>query len=246
MKKILSLLTVLAILFTLGSCELFGKNDEEEEIPTTSARNIVISKDEASKEISQGKITGATFALGSKIDDVKQYFLNIIGTNIYSPTNANGKTAKTEEAQIVTAIGENDDYYQYNKGTNFSSVWYNGEKYFFLNSNIEAGVSIIVCNETAFGFNIGNCPSVDVVNSLGEPDYKDIPDASQLFFCLGTPNNPTRYTYNFDNKRLDFIFSDDNLLVVTLTDTAVYNGFTACSPVTQTAETTLESTQEAN
>lgn len=244
MKKILSLITVIAILFTLGSCELFEKNDEAEAIPTTSARNVVITKEEVATLISQGKVTGATFALGSKIEDVKQYFLNIIGTNVYTPTVQNPAT--TQEPQIVTAIGENDDYYQYNKGTNFSSVWYNGEKYFFLNSNVDAGVSIIVCNENAFGFNMGNCPSIDVVNSLGEPDYKDIPDASQLFFCLGTPNNPTRYTYNFDNKRLDFIFSDDNLLVVTLTDTAVYNGFTDCNPVTEAVETTLETTKEAN
>ena len=51
------------------------------------------------------------------------------------------------------------------------------------------------------------------------------PDLSQLFFCLGSPVNPTRLTYNFDNKRLDFVFSDGNLLVVTLTNTDVYSGF---------------------
>lgn len=242
MKKILSLITVIAVLLTLGSCELFKKDTQEEAIPTTSARSVIITKDEVEKAVSQGKVNGATFALGSKIEDVKQYFLNIIGTNVYTPSSQN--QGKTEEPQMVTAIGENDDYYQYNKGVNFSSVWFNGEKYFFLNSAVDSGVSIIVCNETAFGFNIGNCPSIDVVNSLGEPDSKDIPDVSQLFFCLGTPNNPTRYTYNFDNKRLDFIFSDDNLLVVTLTDTSIYNGFSAGTPISTSTEPTASSEAE--
>ncbi|MBQ7129086.1 MAG: hypothetical protein IJO19_03765, partial [Clostridia bacterium] len=136
----------------------------------------------------------------------------------------------------------NGEYYQYSKGDTFSTVWYNGEKYYFLNSNLNAGIAITVCNEKAFGFQIGNCPSIDVVTSLGEPDVKDAPDSTQLFFCLGTPQDAVRYTYNFGSKRLDFIFSNDNLLVVTLTETNVYKGFSKGAELTTTAETTEETT----
>ncbi len=248
MKKIFAILLIFALLLCLGACNK-SDDDDDIKIETTSKRNVVITKEEVAKLAEKGKITGANFALGAKQNEVKEYYMNIIGTSQTAKeavkTDKKGKPKKTKpttEPTMVTANGQNGEYYQYNKGDNFSTVWYNGEKYYFLNNNLDAGVAIIVCNEKAFGFNIGNCPSIDVTTSLGEPDVKDSPDATQLFFCLGSVQNAVRYTYNFGSKRLDFIFSNDNLLVVTLTETNVYKGFSKGADVTTTASTEEETT----
>ena len=248
MKKLIAFLLAFTLLLCLSACTDSDDNDDTK-IQTTSKRNVVITKDEVAKLVKNGNITGANLALGTKKDEVEDYYMNIVGTTAAeqtaAKTNKKGKVVKpkpTTEPTMVTAIGPNGEYYEYKKGDSLSSIWYNGEKYYFLNENLDAGVAIIVCNEKAFGFNIGNCPSIDVETSLGKPDIKDTPDATQLFFCLGSVQNAVRYTYNFGSKRLDFIFSNDNLLVVTLTETNVYKGFSKGADVTATAKATQETT----
>lgn len=254
MKKLLSLVLAMVVLLSFGACDLFSGKEEEVVIPTTSARSTIITKDAVAELVSQGKVDGAQFALGSDIEEVKEYFFNIVRPWTVTASSAVIKKDGTtkvvtgespyDNTQIVTAVGEHEDMYKYQKGNSLTSIYYDGEQYFFVNGNEAAGVAIIVCNIEAYGFQMGNCPSVDVINSLGEPDASDIPDYSQLFFCLGSPVNPTRLTYNFDNKRLDFVFSDDNLLVVTLTDTSVYNGFSTGQPITSAQSATVSTVAE--
>lgn len=242
MKKLLALVLCIVILMSFGACGWLSSDEDEIVIPTTSARSTIISKDAISAQIKEGKVDGAVFSLGSDIEEVKEYFFDIVRPWTVTATSTvvekDGTTkvvvgeSPYDNTQIVTAVGEKEDMYKYQKGNSLTSVYYDGEQYFFVNGNEDAGVAIIVCNIKAYGFEMGNCPSVDVINSLGEPDVEDVPDFNQLFFCLGSPVNPTRLTYNFGDKRLDFVFSDDNLLVVTLTDTTIYNGFSTCQPVT--------------
>lgn len=251
MKKILSVITIVAILLTLGSCNWFKSSKKSDDaVQTTSKRQVVITKEAVQKQVEAGKIDGAHFAIGAKIDEVKQYFLNIVQpetTTAQTKIKKKGGTTKVitktqaTNPNYVTEVGSNEEYYEYYKGASLTSVYYQGEKYFYANDKLDSGAAIIVCSNKAFGFNIGNCPSIDVIHSLGEPDVADIPDFDQLFFCLGTPINPTRLTYNFGTKRLDFIFSDDNLLVVTLTETSLYNGFTTCQPTTTGADAAVTS-----
>lgn len=251
MKKTLSLVICIAVLLSLGSCNWFKSSKSSDDTKqTTSKRHVVITKDEVKKQVESGKIDGAHFALGTNVDEVKQYFLNIIQPETTTAeTEIQKKGGKTkiitktvaENPNYVTEIGNNEEYYEYYVGSSLTSVYYEGEKYFYANDKMASGAAIIVCSNKAFGFNIGNCPSIDVIHSLGEPDVADIPDFDQLFFCLGTPSNPTRLTYNFGTKRLDFIFSDDNLLVVALTETSVYNGFSTCQPTTTGADATVTS-----
>lgn len=249
MKKLLSIVLCMVVLLSLGACDWFKSEDEDKiVIPTTSKRNVIATKDEVSAKVAEGKVDGAVFALGTGIEEVKEYFFDIVRPWTITVTSKVVKkkgttkvvteTSPYDNTQIVTAIGEKEDMYKYQKGNSLTSVYYNGEQYFFVNGNEQAGAAIIVCNISAYGFDVGNCPSVDVINSLGEPDEKDIPSVDQLFFCLGSPVNPTRLTYNFGDKRLDFVFSDDNLLVVTLTDTRIYSGFSTGAPITTAAETT--------
>ena len=244
MKKVISIALILVVLLSLGSCDWFKKESGEEEIviPTTSKRAVIITKEELSSFVKEGKVDGAQFALGASLSKVKEFFFEKVSpwtiTVTSSVVEAEGTSVVVTEAspydnpQIVTAIGEKEDMYKYQVGNSLTSVYYDGEQYFYVNGNESAGAAIIVSNIEAYGFKMGNCLEEDVIASIGEPDSRDIPDLSQLFFCLGSPVNPTRLTYNFDNKRLDFVFSDGNLLVVTLTNTDVYTHF---STVEQTS-----------
>lgn len=257
MKRFVSIVLCMVILLALGSCDWFKSEDDEDNIviPTTSKRNVIITKEEVSAQVSQGKVDSTVFGLGANIDEVKKYFFDIVSPWTITVTSRVEKkkgttkiiteTSPYDNTQIVTAVGEKEDMYKYQKGNSLTSIYYNGEQYFFVNGNEQAGVAMIVCNISAYGFEMGNCPSVDVINSLGEPDSKDIPTFNQLFFCLGSPVNPTRLTYNFGDKRLDFIFSDDNLLVVTLTDTKLYNKFSVGAPITDTEETAVSENDSA-
>ena len=243
MKKIISIVLVMVVLMSLGSCDWF-KSEKEEEIviPTTSKRNVIITKEELSAKVKEGKVDGTQFALGTNIDEIKEFFFDKVRpwtvTVTSSVVEAEGtsvvvtETSPYENQQLVTAIGEKEDMYKYQVGNSLTSVYYDGEQYFFVNGNESAGAAIIVSNISAYGFKMGNCLEADVIASIGDPDVRDVPDLSQLFFCLGSPVNPTRLTYNFQNKRLDFVFSDGNLLVVTLTDTDVYSGFSTVEETT--------------
>ena len=244
MKKLLSFALCFVVLLSLGSCDFF-KEEEEVVIPTTSQRSTVVSKEKVSSLAKEGKVEGAHFALGADMQEVKDYFFDIVRPWTVTATSSviekDGTTkvvmgeSPYDNTQIVTAIGEHEDMYKYQKGNSLTSIYYNGEQYFYVNGNESAGAAILVCNIEAYGFKMGNCLPEDVINSLGDPDYEDVPDISQLFFCLGSPVNPSRLTYNYDDKRLDFVFSDGNLLVVTLTDTDVYNGFYYCEPTSESA-----------
>ena len=246
MKRVVSLILTLVVLLSFGACDFFNKEDKEPKttVPTTSKRNIIITRDELSAQVNEGKVEGASFALGAKIDEVKEFFFDKVrpwtitassrvveeeGTSVVVT-----ETSPYDNPQLVTAIGEREDMYKYQVGNSLTSVYYDGEQYFYVNGKVDSGAAIIVCNISAYGLKMGNCLIEDVVASIGEPDVKDVPDYTQLFFCLGAPTNPQRYTYNFDNKRLDFIFSDGNLVVVTLTDTSLYTGFSTCIPTTTT------------
>ena len=244
MKKIISIALIVGVLLSLGSCDWFKSKEAEEEIiiPTTSKREVIITKEKLSLQVKEGKVEGAQFSLGADIDEVKEFFFDKVRPWTITATSSvieeEGtsvvvtETSPYDNPQIVTAIGEKEDMYKYQVGNSLTSVYYDGEQYFYVNGNESAGAAIVVCNISAYGFKMGNCLEADVTASLGKPDARDIPDLSQLFFCLGSPVNPTRLTYNFQNKRLDFVFSDGNLLVVTLTDTDVYSGFSTVEETT--------------
>lgn len=248
MKKILSILMCMIILLSFGACDWFSQGEDEIVIPTTSQRSTIVTKSEVESLVSQGKVEGAVFQLRSNIDEIKEHFFAKVSdwtitvtssvVEVDGETKVITETSPYDNTQIVTAIGEREDMYKYQVGTSLTSVYYDGEQYFFVNGNESAGAAIVVCNVSAYGFTMGNCPEIDVETSLGKPDVADVPSYDQLFFCLGSPVNPTRYTYNFGDKRLDFIFSDGNLLVVTLTDTTIYNGFSQGEPITTAPETT--------
>lgn len=255
MKKVISVLLCFAALMSFGACDLFG-GKEDNAVPTTSKRVAIIEKNKVAEAVKEGKVTGAKFALGADINEVKEYFFNIVSPwTITASTKIVKKGGTTrvvtgespyDNTQIVTAIGEHEDLYKYYVGNALTSVSYDGEDYFYVNGKENEGAAIIVCNKGAFGFEAGNCLPADIETSLGKPHAEDVPPAEQLFFCLGTPINPTRYTYNYGDNRLDFIFQDGNLLMVVLTDTTVYTGFVTVNNSAQSTAATAEASATAS
>lgn len=224
MKKIICILLCLCTILTAFGLSSCTKNDNNTEV--TAKRTGITTLEAVKNVVMQGKIDGAEFALGTNPDTIKQK---------YSTTAATNATGEVQGDGTVFDVTDKGDYTRIILGT---------AQYFYLNKGNDHNISVVACLADAFGFKVGNCYSDTVIDSLGEPDSKDVPAAKDLIYTFGVPNNATRMTYMIDKYRLDFVFTDDNLLATVLTDTSVYkdmgNSATTAAPTTTAAETTAK------
>lgn len=199
-KKIISLFTALCIVigaFAFSSC---SKSESTE--PTTAKRTAYNTMENVKKSVMQGKIDTVEFALGTKA--------NVI----FEKYNSKSSDSTQQADHDVFSVTQKADYTRIIKGL---------AQYFYLNDDKDKTVSVIASTSDAFNFNVGNCTPEDVTFALGEPNVRDIPDAKDVMFGFGfSSNNSERLTYNIDKYRLDFIFSNNALLGVMLTDTTIY------------------------
>ncbi len=220
MKKILSLLLCVCFICSLCSCS--SKNTT---VFTTSKRNVIISREDLQKQVLNGKIDTAAFATGSSLDDVKTHFLDLIDSY---------KDIEGQPSEHVTLIGENEERYEFRMGYIFSYIIYQDQQYYFVNGDESKGVAAVVSKskDGAFGFKVGNCPEEDIINSLGEADFTDVPEPNSYNICVPNNSPAKRLTYMFENYRLDFMLADFgdglgyNLFAVILTDTNIYSDYT--------------------
>lgn len=225
-KKIISIFTALCIAvcaFSLSSCSNSASTE-----PTTAKKTAYNTMENVKKSVLQGKIDTVEFALGTKADSILQK---------YSTTSAQNAQNADHDVFSVTPKA---DYTRIIKGV---------AQYFYLNSDADKTISVIASTSDAFNFNVGNCTPNDVIYALGEPNVRDIPDARDVLFGFGFGSeNSERLTYNIDKYRLDFIFSNNLLLGVMLTDTSLYKsmGNTVTTAVKTTAATSSATTVAAN
>lgn len=209
MKRFLSLTLCSLLLFALTSCQ--KEAEKKEDKMTTSRRNVVVTRDEVGKLASVGKFNKAHFALGEKLDKISNYFQNEIQ-----------KETSTGESTEIAPNGMEYDFYE---GNRLNVVYFATNMYYFFKDNTQAGAVVITENYDSYGFISGKTTTDDLVHSLGEPDYKDNPDQNEIFYILGGFEKAERYTYYFNNKRLDFIFINDLLSISAISDTGVYKEF---------------------
>ena len=173
-----------------------------------------------------GKLDTATFATGSSLDSVKNHFLDLIDSY---------NDVKGQPTEHVTLIGANEERYEFRMGYIFSHIIYQDQQYYFVNGKESQGAAAVVSKgkDGAFGFKVGNCPEEDIINSLGEADFTDVPEANSNNICVPNNSPAKRLTYMFENYRLDFMLADYSdglgftLSAVILTDTNIYSGYTS-------------------
>lgn len=207
-------------LLMLCSCSTSGETEP------TAAKPTLNSLSNVEKFVREGKIDTAEFPLGTPADEIIKK---------YSPDENSEKQESTLGSDVVFNITEKAAYTRIVLGTN---------QYFYLNNDPQKRISVLSSSTDAFNFKIGNCPSDSVIQSLGKPSAQDIPGVEdQIYSFVPIVENITRLTYNVDHYRLDFIFIEDNLQNIVLTDTSLYKnmghtGKVADSTAAQTASST--------
>lgn len=190
------------MIFMLASCNEEKKPEKTTQPVTT--RVHVTTREKIAKAVKNGEMTGAMYKLGA-------------AQALIENENVDGE--QTDEEGHVLYLDEwFDTYYTYLNLGRYT--------YIFESPEMSRGVSIIVSMDKAFGFEANVHTSDDVAYNLGIPDIIDVPANADLFFLVSIPDEILRYTYQFDTKRVDFLFDGEGALMATvLTDLNVYTKF---------------------
>ena len=203
MKRIICLLLCAIFTLTLVSCSDKKKKKEVVTYAKTTCAQVT-SKDKVRKAVEKGELTGAMYK---------------IGTHQFTIENDHKDgDKKDDEGHLLYLDMWYDEFYTHMNLGKYT--------YIFENPKMSEGVSIIVSMHKAFGFEANVNTSNDVAFNLGAPDVIDVPANEDLFFMVSIPDAILRYTYNFGDKRVDFIFDGNGILMTTvLTSTSMYGKF---------------------
>lgn len=195
-KKISAVILCLALVFSLTACAN-SKKEETEKVssvkPLEHSMNILAFAE-------KGEIPELPFKVGTEVDKVKKEFKNHIERG-------------SEIDDLIISEGE-------------KTVWLDGGNMMFCyeKANENSGVSVIIAREYAYDFSLGGVyDSEDIITAVASDDYTlEKATDKDAFFLPVIPNNTKCLTYSVDKYALKFIFIDEFLSAVTLTDTSLW------------------------
>lgn len=195
-KKVLSLVLcfVLALCFT--ACADSQKNDTEK---ISSVKPLEHSMDILAYA-ENGEIPEVPFKVGTEVEKVKKEFMDHVESG-------------SEIHELEISEGE-------------KTVWLDGGNMMFCyeKANVDSGVSVIIAREYAYDFSLGGVYDTDdVITAVAKEDYKlEKATSKEAFFLPVIPDTAKCLSYSAGNYTLRFIFIDDYLSAVTLTDTSLW------------------------
>ena len=181
---------IIAIILTLALCLTFcGCGEKQDKNNLNSGNGIDLSA-----ALTSGKIPELAVALGTSEEDLKTL-------HNYNPES---------EGETGFYIIEEEDYTRY-----LTDV----AEYYIGNENKTNGVSAIVCFETAFGLNCNTYEKPeDVKNAFPNVEFTegDLTEDEKLF---GTSaEGATKLSFTHENRKVSFIFLEEQLVSVVLAD----------------------------
>ena len=109
-------------------------------------------------------------------------------------------------------------YYSLEEGEKSILIDTGDFKYYYEKEKAEKGVSLIVNNNTAYGFSLGTV-SVEIENALSKFNSEKVTDLEDdLFFIISPTGNIEGKKYIFGDNAVIFVFSDNALIA-----TAIYS-----------------------
>ncbi len=196
MKKILCLLTVLALLFSLCACGKNGTNS------TVSSNHSV----DVAYYASLGQIPELDFALGANPDDIlnaQKEHTDSSETDDHDHSQAPGIVKQEGNLSVLLDAGTTRYYYE--------------------KAKTEKGISAIVCLNGAYGFlkDSGVTITIEQIKAAipSASCTEKTPTEDDLFFLPDTSSNAKVLIYTFNNKyKLQFFFVDGVFSAVMLSD----------------------------
>lgn len=194
MKKLICLLTVFALIFSLCACGSKGTNS------TVSSNHSV----DVVYYASLGKIPELEFSLGAKPEDI----LNA------SEDHEDGEESSDDHNHLPSVIKQEG---------NLSVLLDAGNaRYYYEKAKSENGISAIVCLNGAYGFlkDSGETITAEKIKSAINAKFEEkVPTKDDLFFLPVTSDNAKVLIYTFNNKyKLQFFFVDGVFSAVMLSD----------------------------
>lgn len=197
MKTVKLLSVAIAVLFSLTLCGCDKAKDGENETQSNTQEQYSVN---ILAYAQKGQIPEVPFALHTAVDEVKTGFKDTLpeGSEI--------------EDLLVTEGAE--------------TVWLDGGNVIFCyeKAKSENGISVLVAKENAYNFSLGGVFTADdVISAVASKDYvRTAATENDAFFLPVIPENCECITYTAGNYVLRFIFTDDYLSAVTLTDPTLW------------------------
>ena len=195
-KKILALILCVACAVSFTACA----NSEDKEVEkVTSVKPLEHSMDILAYA-EKGEIPELPFKVGTEVEKVKKEFKSHVESG-------------SEIDDLIISEGE-------------KTVWLDGGNMMFCyeKANESSGVSVIIAREYAYDFSLGGVyDTEDVITAISSEDYT-LEKAKQedAFFLPVIPDSAECLTYLLDKYALKFIFIDEYLSAVTLTDISLW------------------------
>lgn len=190
--KLLSAFLCLCIIFACCGCNNKAEDNNSDISSVESLPHSMNILAYAEK----GEIPEVPYQLGANIDNLKETFMDHI-------------EAGSEIHGLEISEGEN-------------TVWLDGGSMMFCyeKAKAEQGISVLIAREYAYDFSLGGVYATDdVISAVGSEKYvKAAATNKDAFFLPVIPDNCECITYNAGSYILKFIFIDDYLSAVTLTD----------------------------
>ncbi len=198
MKKIVSLLLSLSVLFALAGCQKNENNSSTLSFVSYSHDTDIL------KDAKNGVIPEIPFSLGYDIDALKEEF----------------KDTLTEGSEIVDLIEQS--------GSRTTQLHGGNVVFCYENAKEDEGIGLIaVQGDDAYGFSMGGVYTThDVIDALKDVEYTRLSgeEAEKDGFLLPViPEDIECLTYQADKYILKFLFVEGKLAVVTIYDPELWN-----------------------
>lgn len=199
MKKIFCLMLALVFVFSFAGC---GNGDE------TDTSSVASRAAEIEEYIKKGSIPEIPFAVGTDVDDVEDYYNDMM------------EQLEAEHSDDEGHIHSDDDiYFEVTKG-NLSVTMDTGKmKYFYEKAKKSKGVSVILTFEDAFGFEVMYTTKNDIEEALSGLSGKTLSATEDDLYFLSYASEAIILRYEIDRYRLDFYFDDNTLMATVLQNT---------------------------
>ncbi len=200
MKKIVSFLLLLALIFTLSAC---GENKKTE-------------KHEVEIKAAKGELDGIGFALGTDMSKIIEHYETIIEQQ---------EESGEEHSDSMHDHSLAGEFISEDKHDGYGSVMTVSDLYYYIDETDDSKekAAVAVTFNDVHEFAIGISMPDDVKSAMSATPEERKAEERDMFFLPSYEENCLLLRYTYGNYQLDFLFVDDFLSAVALTNTDLWD-----------------------
>lgn len=202
MKKILSIIICLCLIFSLSACG-GNRNDALEDDS---------QKDYIEQTVRKGKLDICEYGLGSDIEAVKDYYKQL-ADNYDEITEEHD----TEGCNHDHTSDPNFAYYEVSKKNGYTVIE-TADVRFYYTKNTEDGITAIASDSAVFGFTPAVTTKYEVEDAIAASGKTVNANEDDLKLLAMPSDSVIILRYTFDEYQLDFYFYENSLITTVILD----------------------------